>query len=96
MLGVRSYICHFVLIAYQYAIPTTQPKSSSIKAFTYSTIAFGAGKSCVNSLTPSITAIDIIPMTSSASSEPPGPATSRAVPSLLNMPPPITALIAMN
>lgn len=46
---------------YQYAIPTAHARSSSTKARTYSTIAFGAGKSWVNSLKPSATQIAITP-----------------------------------
>jgi hypothetical protein len=42
-------------------MPITQPKSSSMKAFTYSTMAFDAGKSCVNSLRPSAAQIAITP-----------------------------------
>lgn len=82
--------------AYQYAIPMTHPKSSSTKAATYSTIALGAGKSCINSLMHSITIIVIKPTTRMASSKPPGPASSRTSPFVVNIPPPITELTTMN
>jgi hypothetical protein len=48
-----------LLDSYQYAIPITHARSSSTKARTYSTIAFGAGKSWVNSLKPSAAQIAI-------------------------------------
>lgn len=58
-------------------------------------MAFGAGKSCVNSLTHSITEIAIIPPTTMASRAPAGPAIFNAWAVGANTPP-MTALTAMN
>ena len=81
---------------YQYANPIIQPKSGSTKAAMYSTMAFGAGNSCINSLRLSITHIAMMPITKSDRRRPPGPDISKASPLLEKIPDPITPLVAMN
>ena len=73
----------------------TYAQSSSTNAAIISAMAFGAGNSCVNSLTPSIVEMVTIPPTIIANRAPPGPTIANASPTGANMPP-ITALIVIN